>query len=417
MRTGTILILGGGFAGVRAALDLEKTLGARANIILVDKNPYHLFLPALYEVAAAYGAPRDPYTIMLRRTVAIPFKEIFEGKRITHIQASVLDGDIEKRIIRTDTGVEIPYDFLIVGLGSEAADFGVPGVTDYAYGFKTLDDAIAINTRLTDLFQEAERGERRLPIRVLVCGAGFTGIETATEIGSCVRKFARECKLRGQPTHIMLFDANPDLLPHVSDGERERIKARLTARGVALVSGARVASIEPSRIHLADGRSFDGDIIIWTTGVRAPRVLDRIHGLDLTPQGKMIVGEQLNMRRHPTVFGVGDAIHFIDHATQKPIPAMAYLAMDHGKVAAQNILRMIEGKELRTHKPSYSIWVAPVGGKYAVARLPGGIIFGGFAAWLFREFIDLNYFISILPFKKALALFWREIKVFTANDL
>jgi len=131
-----------------------------------------------------------------------------------------------------------------------------------------------------------------------------------------------------------------------------------------------------------------------------------------------MVDDSLKIKNLENVFATGDNLEFIDSRTQKPIPAMAYVAEDQGRVVAKNILKLIDGKSSRldVYKPFYSVWVVPIGGKYAVAHLTSSITVKGFLAWLIRELISIKYFISILSFQKALKLYWEEVTVFTKND-
>mgnify|MGYP001569120905 CR=1 FL=1 len=148
-----------------------------------------------------------------------------------------------------------------------------------------------------------------------------------------------------------------------------------------------------------------GDIIVWTAGIKAN---------ELT--GKMPVDEFLRVKSHENVFAIGDNVEFIDPKTQKSVPALAYVASDQGKIAAANILSLIKGKRLKPYKPFYSVWVAPAGGKYAIAHLWRGIHITGFWGWVVRELIDLRYMLSILTPRKAVSLMWQEVTLFTKND-
>jgi len=159
-----ILILGGGFGGVRCALDLDKKFKGQVQITLVDKNSYHLFLPSLYEVASIYEknplSSEDPFAVKIRKTVCIPYGEIFSGKNINFIQAEVSDVDLKTKNVRTKGGEVLEYDYLVIALGSQTADFGIPGVREYAYQFKGIDDAVAINVKLGKLVKKMASGEK-----------------------------------------------------------------------------------------------------------------------------------------------------------------------------------------------------------------------------------------------------------------
>ena len=258
-----ILILGGGFGGIRAALDLNKKLknkilAGQAEITLVDKNSYHLFVPALYEVASAYGVKRDPFAVRLKKTICIPYSDIFSarsgpasgGEKINFVQAGVSAIDLENKQVATEGGEMLNYDYLVIALGSQAADFGISGAKEYAFQFKNLEDALLLNQKIEELIKEAAAGQRSQPIKIAVIGAGFTGIEIAAEFARCVQKLAKTCLpsealakesgIKGRCERIILLEAGPRIFPAVSAGERDIILKRLTRLGVEGLEGATV---------------------------------------------------------------------------------------------------------------------------------------------------------------------------------
>lgn len=414
-----ILILGGGFGGVRAALELEKKLsrsGKQFEITLVDKNGYHLFVPALYEVASAYGIKKDPFAVQLKRTVCMPYADIFEGKKINFIQAEITEVSLQHKLIRTNGNHTLEFDYLIFAIGGEVNDYGITGVQDYANQFKTLDDAIFINQKLEDISGEFKREERNEPFSFLICGGGFTGIELAAELGCCSRVIESSCKLSGRCSNITIFEAGPKILPAISEKERRIIKKRLTKLGIMLMENSPIEEVGDDFVKLKTGQKIHGDLIVWTAGIKSNRLLHDINGLPITPAGKIIVETTLQAKGLPGVFSVGDNMEFIDPKTQKPVPAFAYAAADQAKLAAKNILNLINKKPLKKYDPYYNIWIIPIGGKYALAHLWGSIRITGFLGWVIREVVDLRYLLSIFNLNKALEVFFNEVTIFTRND-
>lgn len=420
-----IMILGGGFGGVRCALDLSKKFDGQAQITLVDKNSYHLFLPALYEVASAYGVNStsaltggggDPFAVKLRKTICIPYREIFEGKNINFVQAEISAVDLKIKNIKTKGDEVLSYDYLVIALGSQTADFGIPGVREYAYQFKSIDDAVAVNVKIGKLIKKIASGEKMNPLKVLVGGAGFSGVEFAAEISSCVKKIYQAENIKTKNALVTLVEAGPKILPIVSDKERKIISKRLTNLGVVLMENSSIEEIGDSFVKLKSGQILEGDMVVWTAGIKANEFLKSIPDLSMTDNGKVIVDENLLVHGLKDVFAVGDNQDFIDPKTQKSVPALAYTATDQGKVVAENIFRLVGGKSLKCYSPYYSVWIAPVGGKFALAHLWGGLSATGFVGWIIRELVDLRYLVSILSFKKAIFLFWQEITMFTKND-
>ncbi len=411
-----ILILGGGFGGIRCALNLEKKLKGQAQIILIDKNSYHLFTPSLYEVASAYEPKTDPFAVKLRKTVCIPYGEIFAGKNVGFIQAEILAVDLKTKTVETKGGEILSYDYLVIGLGSQTADFGIIGVSEYAYKFKSIEDALAINIKIGKLIKKMASGEKMDSLKILIGGAGFSGIEFAAEISGCIKKMCLINKVKTRNAVMTLIEAGPKILPMVSDRERMTISKHLTKLGVMLMEDSLIVEIGDGFVKLKNGQLLEGDMVVWTAGIKANEFLKSIIDLPLTDKGKIIIDENLQVGGWENVFAVGDNQEFIDPKTQKPVPGMAYTAIEQGKVVARNILSILNGKNLKPYRPSYGAWIAPVGGKFALAKLGRGFSVGGFIGWIVRELVDLRYLVSILSFSKAINLFRQEIEVFTKND-
>ena len=411
-----ILILGGGFGGVRCALDLEKKIKDRIQITLIDRNSYHLFLPSLYEVASTYGAPKDPFAIKMRETVCIPYGKIFSGKNINFVQAEISAVDLKEKSIKTKGGEILSYDYLVIALGGQTADFGISGVREYAYQFKSIDDAVAVNVKIGKIIKKMASGEKMDPFKIFIGGAGFSGIEFAAEISYCVKKMCRAHNIKGKCAVITLIEAGNKILPMVSDGERKIISKRLTELGIVLMENSPIEEVGADFVKLKNGQMLNGDMVVWTAGIKANEFLRSITGLPMTDKGKVVADSNLRIQGLENTFAVGDNLEFIDPKTQKPVPALAYTAVDQGKIVAANIYNSHNGNNLKKYRPYYGVWIAPVGGKFALAHLWGGWNIAGFMGWVVRGLVDLRYMVSILSFGKAVALFWQEITMFTKND-
>ena len=419
-----VLILGGGFGGIRCALGLSKKFShstssgqeGQVQIALVDRNSYHLFLPSLYEVASICGIKKDPFAVKIRETICIPYGKIFSEKNINFIQAEISTVDLKSKSIRTKGDEVLPYDYLVIALGSQTADFGILGVREYAYQFKNINDAIAINEKIEKLIKKISFEEKMSPLKILIGGAGFTGVELAAEISCYVNKMYRKNRIRNRRAEITLIEAGSKILSMVSENERRIIYKRLTELGVVLMENSPIEEVGTDFVKLKSGQTLEGDMIIWTAGIKANDFLRSIIDLPLTEKGKIIIDENLQIEKWKNVFAVGDNQEFIDPKTQKPVPALAYTAVDQGKVVAENIYNLLNGKKLKKYKPFYGVWIAPVGGKFALAHLWGGWLVTGFMGWLVRGLVDLRYLISILSFRKAINIFWQEITMFTKND-
>ena len=412
-----ILIIGGGFGGIRAALDLDKKLSDKqVEITLVDKNNYHLFLPDLYEVGSAVGEWKDRYGVRLKKTVNIPFTDIFEDTKVNFVQAEITGIDLEKKEAVSGGGQVFTFDYLVLGLGAETETFGISGVSEYAYKFKNIDEALFLNRRINEAFDQLKKRQRTAPINIIVVGAGFNGIELAAELSCCTKSLKEACKANTGCYSIKIIEAMPQILPMVSEKERKIIRRRLADLKIEILENAKIAGVGPDFVKLAAGESHRADFIIWTAGIRAASFLKNIFGLKLDERGKMTVNNFMQADGWSNVFGLGDNTICLDQLTNKPVPALAYVAVDQGKIVAENIYRSVKNKPLKPYKPFYDVWIAPVGGKFAVAHLTDKLTVFGFWGWVLRELVNLKYFFSVLPFSKAISLFSEEMEIFTKND-
>ena len=263
----------------------------------------------------------------------------------------------------------------------------------------------------------ASKAQRPLPVNILIGGAGFNGVELAAELSNCTIHIAHRHAITEQNcTSIMLVEAGPVILPMVSEKERNLIQKRLKNLGINILTNSAIEEVGPDYMKLKGGSILKGDLIVWSGGLKAIDLFKSVAGLELDERGRIVVNDFLQLKNQTGTFGVGDSTVFIDPVTKKPIPQMAFIAIEQGRVAAENIYRLISNRsELKKYRPSYNIWIAPVGGKYAVAHM-GSWTFSGFAGYMLRELTDLRYFLSVLPFWKGLRLFYEDIRVFSKND-
>ncbi|MDP4001658.1 MAG: FAD-dependent oxidoreductase [bacterium] len=432
-----ILILGGGFGGVRCALDCARKFKDKATVTLIDQNSYHTFTSALYEIASAYQPTEDPFALELRRAVAIPYKDILENKKVDFIQAQITSIDLVNSKVFLDGGTQLDFDYAVLALGGQTADFGILGVREYAYQFKTTDDAVALHNKLEISFRAMAQGKLSSPVKFLIIGAGFTGIELAGELMTCAKRLARRYGLNQRSFSTILFEAGSVILPIIKETERKKIINRLTDLGVVIMTNSAVESVLSDSVKLKTGQTITGTAVVWTAGVQANRLLTTIQGLPITDKAKIIVdknlqvtlphwqaglpaaclsGRQGRQENSDKLFALGDCVEFIDSKTQKPIPGLAYTAQAQGRLVAENLYSIVFQKRLHPYIPSYGHWVAPVGGKFAVAHLDGFGSYFGFYGWVIRTLVDLRYFLSILPLSKAIKLFGKDLLLFSKND-
>lgn len=415
-----IVILGAGFGGLKTALklegDLKKLHDPEWSVILVDKNSYHTYTAALYEAASAYrwkgAADIQTFEELLAGFVCLPLGQTIAKKNITFVRGTVAGVDFWNNTVVLVDEEPIPFDYLIFALGSETIYFGIKGAEKCCYALKNLYDAFHVRRRIEEIFSHANRGKT---IQIVIVGGGATGVETIAEIATYTKHLAKDYGLDYANVRISLFEAQSEILAGSPKSLRDAVLRRLKKIGVDILTSTRVEEVMPECILFEGGEKCDADLILWGGGVKGPLVLGDIKGVELDKRGRIAVDEFLQPKGLRKVFAVGDNALFMDEKSAIPAPATAFIAEQQADIAAKNVIYAITGQPLKKYNVSIPGYVISCGGKYAVAHI-FGITFSGFLGWLVKKLIDLKYFSSILPFRTALFLWLRELRLFTKND-
>jgi NADH dehydrogenase len=316
-----VLILGGGFAGLAAALELGSD---RYDVTLVDKDRWFEFLPNIHELLSGVKTPE-----LLR----LPLDR--EVRRAGHkfVRDTVTSIDPDERMVTTQRRRRpIAYDALIVTIGGVDATRGVDGVVEHALPFKTVAQCDRIGKRLSRL---AKRGKRGKPGEVVIVGGGLEGVEA---LGEILRRH------RGR-LGITLVEAQDRLLPEAPSALDAHVRELCEPYDVEFEMEAPVERITPKKVVLRDGRSLRSDLTIWTGGPAPPTLLS---DSGLAPAGRWApVDMTLQSKGHPEIFVAGDAAEL-----PTPLPKQAYHALDMGVRAARNAARLLSGRSLSSFRPS-----------------------------------------------------------------
>jgi NADH dehydrogenase len=314
------VILGGGFAGLAAALRLRPD---RARVVVVDRRPWFEFLPNIHELLSGVKTPellRLPLDRSVRRA----------GHRF--VRDTVVGIDPVARTVATQRRrTPIAYDALVVAIGSEDATRGVAGVVEHAWPFKSVEQCARIGRRLAQL-----AAGRRLA-HVVIVGGGLEGVEA---LGEIQRRYRGSGRFR-----VTLVEARDRLLSEAPAALGRHVTELCGPLGVGLELGAPVSRIEADRVILKDGRTLPADLAIWTGGP-APSALLAACGL-AAPGSFAPVEATLQSKNHPGIFVAGDAAEL-----PTPLPKQAYHALDMGGCAARNAERFLSGRDLVRFRPS-----------------------------------------------------------------
>ena len=367
-----VAIVGAGFGGLWAARNLAHY---PVEVLLIDRHNYHCFLPLLYQVAAAELEPEE---------IAHPVRSIlWKLPNVQFVLADVRGVDLGRRMLETD-GPAIPYDYLILATGSVSHFFGVPGAAEYAFPLKTLEQGVALRTRILCCFERAvlepDPERRRRLLTFVIVGGGPTGVEFAGALvelirGPLVKDFST---LDFREVRVILLEAAGGLLVGLPERLGAYASARLGRMGVEVRLHATVSQITHEAVHLKDGTTIPAETVVWTAGVRGDP-LAQAWGLPTARGGRVVVQPTLQLAGHPEVYVVGDLAHVEDSG--KPLPMLAPVAMQQGVAAARNIGRQIAGQDpvpFHYRDPGTMVVI----GRNAGAVHLRGRAFTGFVAWV-----------------------------------
>ncbi|HSM70335.1 MAG TPA: NAD(P)/FAD-dependent oxidoreductase [Anaerolineales bacterium] len=368
-----VVIIGAGFAGLTAA---KKLRNAPVRITLVDRNNYHLFQPLLYQVAIAGLVPSQ---------IAYPLRTIFRRqKNLTFQMGEVTSIDFTSRFVKLDGSV-IAYDYLILAVGGETNFFGMDSVKENAFQIKDIESAVATRNQLLKMFENAAREadieKRKAMLTFVVVGGGPTGVETAGALAELISHVMKKeyPTLDTRESRVILLEAEDTLIASYPEDLREATYRLLTKKNVEVMFNAKLTDYNGRRVRLADGTKIDANTLIWTAGVKAAGITNRL-GVQVAGSGRVRSEATLQLAEHPEVYVVGDAA-YIEDGNGKPLPMLSTVAIQQGKATAKNIRRALRGLEPMPFQYKDPGLLATIGRNAAVARI-WGLSFSGFIAWL-----------------------------------
>ncbi|MDO8731388.1 MAG: NAD(P)/FAD-dependent oxidoreductase [Actinomycetota bacterium] len=362
-----VLIIGSGFGGLRCARELSKSKSV--HVTLIDRNPYQLFAPLLYQVATG-GLSEDDIAYSVRG--AIPGVDFRRG--------IVVRIDIERKNIRLEDGTVLPFDDLVLATGSTGATFGVVGVAEYALQMKTMDQARAIRNQLLSIYEEIENGHRpKEHLRVVVVGGGPTGVEVSGAVAELQRSIKREFPDLADAASVTLVEAGPRLLPSFTEKSSAHAKSELEDLGARVMVDAAVDRMYPNDVHLKSGEVLAAGTIVWAAGVAAHEEWASLGLADRS--NRLRVKPTLELVDH--VWIIGDAA-CLDGPDGRPLPMIAPVAMQMGRHVAAQIKAQIADEPLTDFKYKDKGQMATIGRRRAVVEAKGVRLHGTIAwmAWL-----------------------------------
>jgi len=403
MKKTSVVIAGGGFAGLSAAMYLDKTLARREDVevTMISRENFILFTPMLHEVAAGDLYPPD---------IVNPIRRIL--RRVKFVQAEVEAIDLAARRIRCVGGVaklkfELEFDHVLLTLGSETNFFDLPGVSEFAVTMKSMFDAAMLRNRVLALLEEAtiekDPVRRRELLTFVTAGGGFAGAETTGAINDFVRETIRYYPaLTEELIRVVVIHPGHFLLPELGEELGNYTEHKLRERKVEVIKGVRVASYDGSLVTLTDGKSIPTSTLIWTAGVKPSPVITTLPCEK--EHGRLLVSEFLAVTGVPGLWAAGDCAAVPILNTDKFHPPTAQHGLRQGLVAAKNIAATVRDRPLKSFTFTTLGQLATIGRRTGVAMV-FGMKFSGFIAWCLWRTIYLMK-LPRLPKKLRVMVAW-----------
>jgi NADH dehydrogenase len=374
----SVVIVGGGFAGIGCAKELAKHDVA---VTLLDRNNYHQFQPLLYQLATAELAVTD---------LARPLRGIFHKDSTVLVkQLAVTEIDPATRTVTTADGQTFTGDHLVVAAGSRPNFFHTPGAEEHAFPLYTVDDATRLRTRLIEVFEAADNDPARIAagaLNLVIVGAGPTGVETAGALADLVNDVLPKAfhDLDTKRTRIYIVDHGPVVLGAFSDSAHDYAAKRLAHVGVVLRMTTGVDEVLADRVRLSDGTEILTRTVVWAGGIQAPELVGKL-GLPTGRGGRLTAQPDLTVEGFPQVYAIGDVANIPGHDGED-LPQLGSVALQAGRWAAGNILADHAGRPRRPFHYKDKGIMAMIGDGAAIAEvgahhheLHGHM---AFAAWL-----------------------------------
>jgi NADH dehydrogenase len=408
-----VVIAGMGFGGIRAARVLA---GKGLDVVLVDRNNFHLFQPLLYQVATA-GLEQESIAHSVRAMARSWPGACFHLTEVSGV-------DFADRELRTDSG-NIPYDYLVLGAGSVTNYFGLESVERYAFDLKELADAEILRNHILTAFERAvlepDPARKRALMTFVIVGGGPTGVEFAGALIELVH-FVLAKDYPDLSTHtarVVLVEATDKLLAAMPEKQRTYTLRKLRRMAVEVLLNARVVDAGPERVVLDDGAVIPAHTLFWSAGVKAAPIAAALG----TPQlagGRIPVGPDLTLPGHPEIYVIGDMAYLEQDGAA--LPMTAPVAMQMGIHAAKAILAKERGATLTPFRYRDRGSMATIGRNAAVASA-FGMNFRGYLAWLVWLLLHLYYLIGfrnrIVVMLNWIWYYWfheRQVRLITRRE-
>lgn len=368
-----IIILGGGFAGTKAALDLAKD--PRFMVTLVSDSTHFSYYPTLYRTATGGR----------KHISSMPLTEIFKGTKVQLIQDTIVAIDREARTLKSSVGHTLHYDGLVICIGVKANYFGIKGLEEYSYSIKSISEAQRFKRHLHDQLT----ADHKPDLNYVVVGGGPTGVELAATLPQYLLKICQQHGIKSPSIHVDLIEASSRVLPSMRKSMSRRVTKKLKKLGIKVYTRTSVQA-QTADALMVNNKPLRSHSVVWTAGtVNNPFFAQ--NGFQLSKHGKVRVDQF--MQAEPGIYVIGDN-------ADTPYSGMAQTAIYDADYVAHNFKRLADGKNPKPYRAKQPAYVVPCGPFWAAAQW-GPINVYGFAGWLLRRAADMVAYNDFLPWKTA----------------
>ena len=382
----SVLIIGGGYGGLRAIETLAKY--DDVEITLVDKNPYH------YLQTEAYGYIAGRFDV---NDIAIDLQTWCLGfERVKFIQHEVEAFEIENKSIKIDSET-LCFDYIILATGARTNFFSfIEGLREHTYGVKKLYRAFNFRKDFEEIIYKKlhhEMGDNEGELNIAIGGAGLSGVEVAAEMAYVINSYSKTIGEHTKEIKIYLIDASKTILPGTSEYIVKNTQKRLEKLGVEILTNAFISKVEESKIIFKDGESLNYNFMIFTGGIRASLLNEAIN-CEKNRINQFIVNKTLNIKNSRDVFAIGDCVEIRDES-DNILPPTAQTAERSAEYVAKVIRERIDGVESKAFTMSIMGMFVALGGKHAVGEVFKVIKVKGYIAYLLKKAITYAYYVGL----------------------
>jgi NADH:ubiquinone reductase (H+-translocating) len=400
-----IVIVGAGYAGILTAKKLSKKFKNNNDVLItiIDKNPYHVLLTELHEVAASR---------VNEDSIRASLKKIFAGRRVTVELDTVTSFNFEKKQVIAEKKT-YDYDYLVLSAGSKPTFFGVSGAKEYAFNLWSYDDALNIRQHIQNVFSQVCRitdsKERKKKLTFFIVGAGFTGVEMAGELAEYIPIISEKFEIDRKEISINIVDVLDRTIPNLPEELSRRAERRLKKMGVNVILHSNVCEVGPDYIQIIQNKKcnqYDTSTVIWSAGIESADITgEAAKTLKSGGRNRIKTDAYLRSVNDSNVFVIGDNMFYTPEGEEEAVPQVVENCEQSSATAAHNLACLITGKDnMKEYKPSFHGFMVSIGGRYGLARVgfPKLMVnLPSFLAMFVKHFINVVYFAQILGWNKV----------------